>query len=131
METRGIKNRQRAYTLNQDGTKSIPVPPETLELTREQQAAFRQKFGREPGPNDPIFFDPDANTPQPVNIEAYTQTMIEAMENAGISGALIYAFQKTGRLVSEENQKFLTDAELKEWNDAIAEYYEREGKQRV
>jgi hypothetical protein len=57
--------------------------------------------------------------------------MIKMMGDAGLPGDLIYAFQKTGRLVSEENQNFLTDAELKEWNDAIAEYYKREGKQQV
>ena len=131
MKTRGIKNRQRAYTLNQDGTKSIPVSPETLELMKQQQTAFRQKFGREPGPNDPIFFDPNADTPQPVDVEASNQAIVKAMGDAGLPGHFIYAFQKTGRLVSEENQKFLTDAELKEWNDAIAEYYEREGKQRI
>ena len=26
--------------------------------------AFREKFGCEPGPGDPIFFDPDADQPQ-------------------------------------------------------------------
>jgi|SRR6516165_2583686 hypothetical protein len=131
MGIRRIRSRARAYTLDQNGTKSIPVSPETLELIQEQQAAFRQKFGREPGPNDPIFFDPDADTPQPMNVEAYKQAMIKMMGDAGLPGDLIYAFQKTGRLVSEGNQKFLTDAELKEWNDAVAEYYEQEGKQRV
>ena len=110
-----IKNRERAYTLDQNGTKSIPVSPETLELIKEQQASFRQKFGREPGPNDPIFFDPDADRPQPMNVEAYKEAMIRVMGDAGLPGDLIYAFQKTGRLVSEENQEFLTDAELKEW----------------
>jgi len=66
-----------------------------------------------------------------MNVEAYKQAMIKMMGDAGLPGDLIYAFQKTGRLVSEGNQKFLTDAELKEWNDAVAEYYEQEGKQRV
>lgn len=131
MGTRRIKTRERAYTLDQDGTKSIPISSETLELLKKQQAAFRQKFGREIGPNDPLFFDPDANTPQPMNIEVFREAMIKAMVDAGLPGDLIYAFQKTGRLVSEENQKFLTDDELKEWNDAIDEYHEREGKQRV
>ena len=124
-------NRQRSYTVDQNGTKTIPVSEETMELLKKQQAAFRQKFGREPGPNDPIFFDPDADRPQPMNVETYKEAMIRVMGDAGLPGDLIYAFQKTGRLVSEENQEFLTDAELKEWNDAIAEYYEREGKQRV
>lgn len=28
----------------------------------EQLRAFRAKFGRDPGPDDPLFFDPDAET---------------------------------------------------------------------
>jgi hypothetical protein len=28
---------------------------------------FRQKFGREPGADDPVFFDPDADTPVAMN----------------------------------------------------------------
>jgi hypothetical protein len=61
---------------------------------------FRQKFGREPEVNDPLFFDPDADTPKPVDVEAYKEAMIKMMGDAGLPGDLIYAFQKTGRLVS-------------------------------
>ena len=32
----------------------------------EQHAAFRAKFGRDPCPSDPIFFDPDADTLVPM-----------------------------------------------------------------
>jgi hypothetical protein len=107
------------------------VSAETRELIKAQQAMFRQKFGREPGASDPLFFDPDADTPKPMDVEAYKEAMIKMMGDAGLPSDLIYAFEKTGRLVSEENQTFLTDAELQEWNEAIAEYYEREGKQQV
>src|SRR5215471_9492203 len=100
MGTDRTKNRQRAYTLNQNGSKSIPVDPESLEIIQKQQARFRQKFGREMGPNDPIFFDPDAETPELVDVDACKQAMIKIMANAGMPGHLIYAFQKTGRLVS-------------------------------
>jgi hypothetical protein len=29
----------------------------------DQLKLFKEKFGREPGPNDPVFFDPNADTP--------------------------------------------------------------------
>jgi len=50
-----------------------------------------------------------------------TRAMIKAMRAAGIAEELIYAFKKTGRLVTEENQHFLTKEELDEWKRAIQE----------
>ena len=38
-----------------------------------------------------------------------------------------HAFEKTGRLVTEENQNVLTEADLAEWEAAIDEYEERFG----
>ena len=32
---------------------------------------------------------------------------------------------KTGRIVTETNAQFLTDAELQEWHDAVDEYHQR------
>ncbi len=32
---------------------------------------------------------------------------------------------KTGRIVTENNIQFLTDAELQEWNDAVDEYHQK------
>lgn len=62
----------------------------------EQLRAFRAKFGRDPGPDDPLFFDPDADEPRPLNRVAVEAGMVDAMERAGISPAQIYAFQQTG-----------------------------------
>ncbi len=33
------------------------------ELLEKQRDMFREKFGREPGPEDPVFFDPEADQP--------------------------------------------------------------------
>ena len=46
-------------------TKQIKMDPELARAMKNQLRAFKKKFGREPGPNDPVFFDPDADTPQP------------------------------------------------------------------
>jgi hypothetical protein len=32
-------------------------------------AAAPLKFGRDPGPNDPVFFDPDKDVPTPIDME--------------------------------------------------------------
>ena len=46
---------------NLDGSASVPMTPRMRELLLKQQEAFIKKFGREPGPEDPLFFDPDAD----------------------------------------------------------------------
>lgn len=49
------------------------------------------------------------------------KVMLETMERAGTDKALIHAFKKTGRLVTAENSKNLTQAEIDEWNAAVEE----------
>jgi hypothetical protein len=41
--------------------------------------------------------------------------------------ALVYAMNKTCRIVTEQNMRFLTDADIEEWNDAVAEYHQMIG----
>jgi hypothetical protein len=48
---------------------TVPLHPKLQEALEAQRAAFTAKFGREPGPHDPIFFDPDADVPRPINAE--------------------------------------------------------------
>jgi hypothetical protein len=40
--------------------KRLPLPADATEAIACQLEAFRKKFGRDPCPDDPIFFDPDA-----------------------------------------------------------------------
>ena len=105
------------YEQDDDGTilKSIPMSREMVDLLEEQRQRFIQKYGREPGPQDPVFFD----MPPLEHIEHQT---VEAMKEAGIDPAIIYAYEKTGRLVTEDNQHLLPEADLAEWDAAIEEY---------
>jgi hypothetical protein len=84
-------------------------------LLEEQRQKFIQRYGREPGPGDKVFFD----MPHPEQVEHMT---VQAMETAGIDPAIIYAYEKTGRLVTEDNQNLLSEADLDEWQAAIEEY---------
>ena len=45
------------------------------------------------------------------------------MATAGIDPALIYAFKKTGRIVTATNKRLLSGQEIAEWEDAIDEYH--------
>ena len=50
------------------------------------------------------------------------KAVIDIMKRAGADPAYIYAFKKTGRIVTAWNKDKLTDDELWEWQRAIEEY---------
>jgi hypothetical protein len=72
------------------------MPPEVREALEQLRQAFVARHGREPEPGDPLFprLDP----------------------------AYIFAFEKTGLLVTEQNQHLIPDEDLAEWDAAIEEY---------
>jgi hypothetical protein len=47
----------------------VPMTPRVHAALLEQRKAFIEKFGREPGPGDPVFFDPDKDVPTPMDAE--------------------------------------------------------------
>jgi hypothetical protein len=99
---------------------------QTKEALEGQRERFRAKFGRDWRPDDPIFFDPDADEPRQYPEERMKTELLEAMRKAGTPPEIIYAFKKTDLLLVEAS-----DAPphlRKEWNDAIAEYFELERK---
>ena len=120
---RGSRNSMNDKPKFHDGqVKRIPIPPELETELRAQMDRFRAKFGRDPGPNDPVFFDPNADEPRPLNTDAAFDEITAIAGEVGVRPQIIYAMKKTGRIVTEKNKQFLTPAELKEWNDAIVEY---------
>ncbi len=106
-----------------DQSKPVSLSPEAIDAIERHLEAFRQKFGRDPTDNDPILFDPDADEPVPLSEEKYERMMIEAMAEVGISQAMIFAFKRTGRIVTEKNRHLLSAEELQEWDEAINEYH--------
>jgi hypothetical protein len=93
----------------------------------EQTAAFREKFGRDMGPDDPFFFDPDADTPQfrgPEDAGYAIDFLARLMAEAGVEPAAIYAFKRTGGLFPSSTMP-LDQNDLDEWNAAVYEYQQR------
>ena len=96
---------------------------EMADLLLEQRQRFIAKFGRPPGPEDPIFFDPDVGSPQavpPVNLETAT---VKAMYAAGLDPGYIYAYQQTGLILTEMNRHLLPDADIQEFEEAADRYH--------
>lgn len=110
------------WLVDEDGAvfKSVPLSDEMGEIVEQQRQRFVEQFGREPGPDDHVFFDAPP-------LEHVEHEMVQAMKKAGIDPAKIHAFEKTGLIVTEDNQHLLSDADLAEWEAAIQEYRAKHG----
>jgi hypothetical protein len=61
-------------------TKTIRLNVEAVDALQElSRALFHKKLGREPGPDDPLVFDPDAETPQRMSQEKHQQQLAEKL----------------------------------------------------
>lgn len=101
--------------------------PEETGIYQRQTADFRRKFGRDMGPNDPFFFDPEADAPRfrdPTDAGSALDLVAALIEQAGMGPAHVYAFRKTGGLLPP-GVATLTQQETEEWEAAVAEYYGR------
>lgn len=103
--------------------RTIPLTPELLEILDQNRTEFIAKLGREPGPGDPIFWDRDADTPQPIPITKIRAEMVVTMIRAELPHVLIYAYLRTdGLLITETTYRRLSAADRKAWDDAVVEY---------
>jgi len=102
-------------------SRTVEMMPEVANALRQQKQLFKEKFGRQPDPDDPLFFDPEADTPQGMNDETIDKLTIDAMVKAGIDPSYIYAYKKTGLLVTTDNWEKLSPEDQAEWMAAISE----------
>lgn len=72
----------------------VRMPPELRQALLDQRAAFIRKFGREPGPGDPLLFDPDKDVPTPISAERMGSDLADTMRKAGIDEAKIKVLLK-------------------------------------
>ena len=73
--------------------KAYKLDQESYEAIVQQLTLFKEKFGREPGSKDPIFFDPDCDVPTPLSEAKLKRGLIEAARKAGLNvGKVLRAF---------------------------------------
>jgi hypothetical protein len=98
--------------------RSVPLKAEARDELDKAVAAQREKFiakfGREPGPDDPIFFDLDE--------DKLRDDTANAMRAAGIRPAMIYAYEETGLIVTQENRRLIPENDLREFDTKVREY---------
>jgi hypothetical protein len=105
-------------------TRTVKMTAQIKATVQSQTQKFREKFGREPGPKDPLFFNPDALKPEPFRLDEFQEETEKAMVLAGIRPEIIYAFRKTGLIVTEDNYGKLPKSAQAEWTAAMEEYFE-------
>src|SRR5688500_18727784 len=110
------KSSKRARTLKLDKGSQHSI--------RQQLEASREKFGRDPGPEDPVFFDPRSDMPRPMDLADFQAEVVDVMCKADIRPELIHAYIRTGLIVTRENRKYLSQEDRMAWDRAILEYFE-------
>jgi len=73
---------------------TFKMPPQVQAALITQREKFKTKFGREPGPNDPVFFDPESDVPTPISEEQFLNKALAATRSAGIPDNKVRQFLK-------------------------------------
>jgi hypothetical protein len=113
-------------TKNADGSYQVTLPPEVVQAVRQQADSFREKFGRDMGRDDPVFFDPDADEPVALSEARYNELFQEVAENIEDPElrACAFAWADVGYIVTEENQHLFTAHEVEAFGKAVARHRE-------
>lgn len=98
---------------------AVPMSKETSELLAQHRANVEKKLGRPVRPDDPVF--PELEALSEADLK---KQMIADFQKAGIRPALIYAFEKTGLMVTATNKNLIPDIDLAAWDAAVEEYYD-------
>ena len=101
-------------------SRIVKMNPRMKEILELQMERFRKKFGRDPGPGDPVFFDPDAAEPSPMR--DITDDVLAALQNADMPPEFAYAYRKTGLLGLLADKSAWDPDDIDEWNAAVDEY---------
>jgi hypothetical protein len=64
--------------------RDIKVTPETIAIFQVQLELFRKKFGRDPEPEDPVFFDPKCDVPTPILKSELRESLRKTCKKIGV-----------------------------------------------
>jgi hypothetical protein len=96
--------------------------PSRQERLAELNQLLVATFVREPGPDDPLFFDPDADTPTPIDEKKMEVEMVISMIRAGTTEHLIYAFVRTALILTKKTYRTVPAEIRAEWDLAMQDY---------
>jgi hypothetical protein len=84
--------------------------------------AFRVKFGREPGPDDPVSFDPEADDPRRFGLERAAEmwsALARRLAERGEDPAYALGAADVGYMVTDRNRHLFTALEVEAFLDAV------------
>jgi hypothetical protein len=70
----------------------------TLQVFRMRYRAFFERFGRDPEPDEPLFFDPAQDEPVPPEPAVIRAQVLAAASAAGVDGRMVLSFMRLDRL---------------------------------
>jgi hypothetical protein len=101
-----------------DTGRLVALDQTSGQLLRAQAEAFELTFGRPPGPDDPLFFDPDQDEPSALTLDRYDEAPTKALRSLGASPLLIAA-ARLAQMDPPMNGRFPNDAMQRDWEAAI------------
>jgi len=102
--------------------KRIRFSDAVRDVLQQRLCEFRQRFGRDPGPDDAVFFDACSECPLSLGLDELQRDILRVMHMARIAPELIYAYLRTGLIVTQDNQQYISAKDRAAWNRAVAEY---------
>jgi hypothetical protein len=72
-----------------------------------------------------VFFEgsaDDSEGPTPEEVAEVEEEIAGALQAAGVNPAILYAFRKTGRILTQEAYDLLSPEDRQEWDDAVSEF---------
>ena len=115
-------------TRHPDGSVTHRLPEGTqgeaaARMLEERRSAFIKRFGREPGAEDPVFFDQTAtgDQPQAITEESFREALSRpgVADELGLEPAVVAALAELGYIVSDQNQHLFTAEEVRAFYAAV------------
>jgi hypothetical protein len=109
-------------------TRRVKISDRLAIMLEAKREAFIEKFGREPGEGDPVFYDLDEDTPVQMSVEKFMAHWVVTAIRAETPTVFIYAFIRTGGLVvSDDTADMIPKEDLALWDQATEEYWRNYG----
>jgi hypothetical protein len=105
---------------SRDGQTTYTLSRPTAATIAAQLEEFRKKFARDPELGEPVFFDPDEETPVQISPEKLRALVSAEILKSGQDPARADAYRLLGYLVSDGNRHLYTAFEVDAWDRAIA-----------
>ena len=89
-----IWDSHRVYGIRGDTGTYVPTSSESalLRVASARFEAFRERFGREPLLDEPLFFDPEADSPVPASAVQMSAQLAEACRKTGVAPSMLTNF---------------------------------------